>query len=151
MAEANYPVLVAEDNADDAELFRLALRSSGVANPVHIVPDGEDVIRYLQGKEPYADRQAYPFPEILVVDLKMPKVSGFDVLKWLRAHPECRVVPVIIFSTSAIEADVQRAYELGANCYLTKPSDLKSFTALIQLTLRFWAVCTRPELPPRCD
>jgi len=146
-----YPVLIAEDNPDDAELLRQAIRLAGTENPVQIVPDGRKAIEYLEGKDGYADRQAFPFPEVIFTDLKMPVVSGFELLEWLRNHPECRVVPLIVLSSSQYDADVKRAYELGANCYLTKPSSLKAFGEMIGQTLRFWEMCTRPEVPVKCD
>ena len=117
-----YPILVAEDNPDDAELLKCALRQAGSTHPIQIVTDGRDAIRYLQADAPYSDRVRFPFPRLIFTDLKMPYLTGFDVLKWLRLHPDCHVIPVIVFSASAQESDLKEAYRLGANCYLVKPT-----------------------------
>src|SRR5258708_6317532 len=110
-------------------LLRLALNRCGIKNPVQIVTDGQEAIEYLQGAGKYHDRSQYPFPSVIFTDLKMPRVGGFEILEWLRAHPECSVIPVIILSASRLEADVQRAYQLGGNAYLVKPSKLEDLEA----------------------
>ena len=120
----NLTVLVAEDDPNDAELLRLALRAEGLGNPVQIVENGQKAIAYLCGQGEFSDRQRYPFPSVMFTDLKMPMVGGFEILQWLRDHPECNVIPVIVLSGSKLPGDVKRAYQLGANSYIQKPVDL---------------------------
>src|SRR5688572_27052731 len=98
--EPELTILIAEDTENDAELVRIALRSIEVKNPVEIVPDGQAVIDYLCAKGKYRDRAAFPFPSVLFLDLKMPRLNGFEVLGWLRDHPECSIIPVIVLSSS---------------------------------------------------
>jgi CheY-like chemotaxis protein len=146
----NLTVLIAEDNEDDAFLLQHAFRNLGLQNPIQIVTDGEQVIGYLRGNGEFADRQQFPFPSVLFLDIKMPKIDGFQVLEWIRDHPECHVMPTIIFSTSSDPGDVTRAYQCGANAYLVKPGTLPELEALLKRTFDFWAVCAKPPLPEKC-
>jgi CheY-like chemotaxis protein len=108
--------------------------------------DGEEVLAYLQGKEPYANRQEYPFPRLLILDLKMPKLGGLDVLRWIRHHPHCAVIPTLILSTSILKTDIQEAYELGANAYLTKPGEFSKLQMLFRDLFAFWGHCELPDI-----
>src|ERR1041385_2145111 len=96
----NLPILVIEDNEDDVFLLKRALAGEGINNPVQVVNDGLEAINYLEGKGKYHDRIQFPFPSVIFSDLKMPRMNGFDVLQWLRTHPDCSVIPIIILSTS---------------------------------------------------
>src|SRR5436309_14383558 len=125
MREGEHPILIAEDSENDAELVRAALKRARVTNPTQIVPDGECVIAYLKGEAPYGDRTKHPFPRLLILDIKMPRLNGFEVLSWIRDHPECAVIPVVIMSSSRDDRDVTKAYQLGANSYMTKPRRLE--------------------------
>jgi len=130
-----------------------ALDKSGVAKFFHSVLDGSQMIAYLKGQGDYADREAFPFPNVLLCDIKMPGMDGFKVLRWLQDHPECRVIPTIIFSSSTMEADIHQSYVLGANAYLEKPNALEEFTTTIDYLYQFWSRCQVP-LPPlgeRCS
>ena len=140
-------ILVAEDDPNDVALLKRAFVKNGLNNPVHTSPDGEDAINYLQGSGKYMDRQKYPFPSILITDLKMPRSSGFDILKWLRAHPDCHIIPVIVFSASRQEEDVLMAYRSGANAFINKPSTFDQLTEIIRITAAFWNICEKPPLP----
>jgi len=139
-------ILIAEDDANDAFLLKRGLKKVGIENPVQIVENGERAIAYLRGDEKYADRKAHPFPGVVITDLKMPKVDGFEVLKWLRSHPECSVIPVVVLSASALEADIVRAYQLHANCFLQKPASQEEFTRMLKLLFDFWQMCKIPKL-----
>ena len=139
-------ILLADDNEDDIHLVQMALRKLGLDNPVYICRDGEEVIRYLQGKEPYANRQQCPFPRLLILDLKMPKLNGLEVLRWVRDHPHCAVIPTIILSTSSYKSDVQEAYELGANAYLTKPGEFTTLQTMFKDLFAFWKHCQLPDV-----
>jgi CheY-like chemotaxis protein len=141
-------VLLAEDNPDDALLMQQAFKSHGLMKPLHIVHDGSDAIAYLVGEGIYADRVAHPFPTLVILDLKMPRVSGFDVLQWLLDHPDFRVIPTIVWSSSADQRDVKHAYCIGANGYLVKPNDFQQFKAMVGRLLGFWENCEKPGAGP---
>jgi CheY-like chemotaxis protein len=140
-----FPILIAEDSEDDALILNHALRFAGIKHPIHIVPDGGIAIKYLRGEEIYADRARFPFPKALFTDIKMPRVNGFDLLAWLRANPQFRVIPTMVFTSSGNPSDVSKAYDLGANAYIQKPHDLHSLMDLITVTLKFWGRCLAPE------
>src|SRR4051794_39163544 len=113
-------ILMADDSPEDQFFVQRALEKRGVGNFFLGVPDGQEAINYLCRIAPYTLHEQFPFPNVLLLDLKMPKVSGFDVLKWLQVHPHCKVIPTIIYSSSAEESDVHQAYVLGANAYMVK-------------------------------
>ncbi|MDB6111582.1 MAG: CheY-like response regulator receiver domain protein [Pedosphaera sp.] len=121
LVDRKLTVLMVEDNTDDVLLLKKALTRQGANNPVQVVNDGAEGIRYLQAEGRYADRLKFPFPSVIFCDLKMPQMDGFDVLHWLRTHPECSVVPLIILSAFKEDADIKKAYQMGANAYLVKP------------------------------
>lgn len=145
-------ILMADDSEEDRFFVQRALDSSGFGTFFFGVKDGQEAIDYLRAIGPFADRKAHPFPNVLLLDLKMPRLGGFDVLKWLGAHPECKVIPTIIFSSSAMESDVHQSYVLGANAFIVKPTSPGELRELIQLTYNFWSRCETPPPPPngRC-
>src|SRR5882724_10527721 len=110
-------ILVAEDLPEDAEILRLAFLSAGVNVPLHFVKDGVEAIEYLKGEQHFGDRSKHPLPTLLLLDLKMPRLDGFDVLDWLRLQPGLRRLLVVVLTSSDMPDDVNRAYELGANSY----------------------------------
>ncbi len=123
-------VLHIDDDPNDTELFRVAARRAKVQFSIQNVTDVEQAMAYLSGRGIYADRTAYPLPSLVLLDLKMPRETGFDMLRWIRKHPEVGNLPVVIFSGSELEADIQRAYAGGADSYLVKPI---GFNALIEM------------------
>jgi len=143
-------ILVAEDDEDAAHLLKRAFKANGIDLPAHICTDGEDTMNYLRGLGRYSDRNTFPFPRVLVTDLKMPRCSGFDILQWLQSHPECNLIPKIVFSGSNQEADVIKAYQLGANCYFTKPSTNSELNNIVKLMHQFWSTADLPPLPANC-
>lgn len=122
-------ILLAEDSADDAAMFKRKLCEAGVTNPLHVVSDGRSVINYLNGDGLYADRQAYPFPRVLFLDLMLPGMDGWQVLKWLNARLDMLERLAVFVLTGVYEIDrLQEAYRLGASSFLIKPlnvADLK--------------------------
>ena len=147
-------VLLAEDNPDDAMLMQRAFKQNGVMRPPHIVQDGAHAIDYLSGNNAFADRKAHPFPSVLILDLKMPRVSGFEVLEWLMNHPDYRVIPTVVWTSSSDTRDVKHAFCLGANAYLCKPSSYDTFVAMVGRMLAFWNDCLKPgiePIEPSCD
>ena len=143
-------ILVVEDDPNDTLLLQRAFKKMGVDLPVHVCTDGEDAMAYLKGEFRYADRLTFPFPRAVITDLKMPKCSGFELLAWLQAHPECNLIPKIVLSASCHESDVVKAYQLGTNCYFRKPSTFDELCALVELTSKFWTSAEIPPLPPKC-
>jgi len=132
--------LLVEDNPDDAFLVQLEFSRSHSCR-LCIVKDGQQAIDYLQGKPPYTDRHEYPLPDVILLDLKMPRTDGFDVLHWLRtqaASDEVALTPVIVMSSSTSAEDVKRAYKLGANLYMNKPVDWEQFREGLRLLGIFW-------------
>ncbi|MDB6057371.1 MAG: response regulator [Verrucomicrobiales bacterium] len=127
----NYLILVVEDDDSDFFLLERAFRKNNIQNPIVRVKDGLEGLHYLQGSGDYTDREKFPFPDVIILDLKTPRMSGMELLAWIRDHPDCRVIPTVIMSSSQQDVDVSRAYELGANTYFVKPT---TFEDLIQLT-----------------
>jgi len=143
-------VLWIEDDPNDVVLVSRALKKAGV-QPVHVCTNGEDAVDYLQGTAAYADRKQYPFPTLVITDLKMPKCNGLDFLKWLRGHPLCRDLPVVVFSTSAEERDIAQAYRLGANAFFQKPIGLDRILEVVGKILDYWSETRLPSGPNKCD
>ena len=138
MTEALPTLALAEDNADDVFFLKRALKTAEIGNPLEILPDGRHALEYLGGAGRYADRRAHPPPRLLLLDLKLPLVGGFQVLEWVRARPETRCLPVIILTSSGQYKDVRRAYELGANSYLIKPSGADRMAGQMKAFRQFW-------------
>lgn len=120
-------VLNVDDSEDDLVVLQAACQSAKVAFRLQVVGGGEDALLYLQGAPPYGDRTHFPFPNLLLLDLKMPGKSGFEVLEWLRAQsqPSLQQLPVVVFTASMHEEDAARAFEMGADAYVVKPSDFE--------------------------
>jgi CheY-like chemotaxis protein len=146
----NFPILIVEDDENDAHLIARAFSAVGFNNPIHFSRDGADAIAYLGAKPPYEDRGKFPFPMLIITDLKMPRVSGLDLLKWLQAHPECQVIPTIMFSSSVEDSDVKTAYQLGVNAFLQKPATAGRLCERIQRIVDFWEQCEIPQCPDKC-
>ena len=140
-------ILIVEDSPDDLALMRRAFERGQIANPVHVVADGEAAIAYLAGENAYADRARHPLPALVLLDLRLPRKSGFEVLKWIRRHDELSRLPVVVLATSHADADVNRAYELGANSYLVKPVSSDSLLQLVHALDFGWMRFTSPPPP----
>src|SRR5579862_9146385 len=124
-------ILVAEDNADDVFLLKEAFRKAGVTSRLLAVSDGVEAVAYLKGEEAYSDRAQCPFPDLLLLDLNMPRMNGFEVLEWVRQEAECNRLVVYVLTASARESDVERAYSLHANAFIVKPNRLDDLVAFI--------------------
>jgi CheY-like chemotaxis protein len=140
------PLLLVEDNPDDVFLFTRALSKAKRPHPLHVVASGYEAIDYLSGAGKHSDREAFPLPELIMLDLKMPGVSGFEVLKWIRSDGMARLIPVIVLSSSALTEDVNHAYSLGANAYMVKPANADALERLIQTISDFWYAGEKPDL-----
>ena len=134
----NAVILVAEDDAADVTFLKRAFSQAGINVPLHFVRDGQEAIDYLTGEEPFGSRVDHPFPCLMLVDIKMPKLNGFDVLQWVRGQDELRRLPIVMLTTSNLDGDVNRAYDLGANSYLVKPNDLDDLGRLAVDLQTYW-------------
>jgi CheY-like chemotaxis protein len=124
-------ILLAEDNADDVFLLQQAIKKAGVPAHLNTAADGLEAIAYLKGEGIYADRDVHPFPDVLLLDLNMPRMNGFEVLESVRQDPVCSRLMVYILSASSRDADIQRAYDLRANSYIIKPSRLDELIGFV--------------------
>lgn len=140
-----FTILLVEDDENDAFLFKRALKKCGILNPVQWVQDGAEAIAYLTGGAAYVDRTAFPFPELIILDLKMPRMPGLDLLAWLRDHRDLQVIPTIVMSSSKHDSDVRQAYDLGANTYFVKPSSFDMLARVIQTLHEYWTLSTKPQ------
>ena len=131
-------VLYVEDSADDFLLLKLASRKCGTPFSLQRAKDGEEAIAYLSGTDDYTDRDEHPLPDLVLLDLKMPRLDGFEVLQWLRANPDTRSLPVVVLAGSSFRADVRRALELGANSYGTKPATFNELEVLVDRIANVW-------------
>jgi CheY-like chemotaxis protein len=139
-------ILIADDDAQDTMLLRMAVERASLGLRLESVGDGEEAIDYLMGRSRYADRQAHPFPSMMLLDLKMPRLSGFDVLDFVRRQPGLRQLPIVIFSSSDDPKDIRRAYDAGANSYLCKPHANDDLSALLKALEDYW--CKFNHFPP---
>jgi CheY-like chemotaxis protein len=139
-------ILVADDDAQDTMLVQMAVERAALNFRLKSVKDGEEAIDYLMGREHYADRHAHPFPSMMLLDLKMPRLNGFDVLNFVRNQPGLRQLPIVIFSSSDDPKDIRRAYDAGANSYLCKPHSNDDLSALLKALDDYW--CKFNHFPP---
>ena len=135
-------LLWVEDDQNDILLVGRAMEKVGIDAPT-LVRDGQEAIDYLSGQGEFADRVRHPLPSLILLDLKLPRRSGLEVLQWLRAQPELRRIPVIIFTSSKETSDINRAYESGTNAYLVKPVDMKDLLEVLRKMSGFWLGANR--------
>jgi DNA-binding response OmpR family regulator len=142
----NAMILVVEDDENDLMFLKMAMKKAGVANPIQVAKDGQEVLDYFQGTGKFADRSEFPFPYLVLLDLKLPYVMGLDVLTWIRAQPQFKSTIVIVLTSSRHTQDIRTAYQLGANAYLVKPADLNALERMIRTLNDFWIIQNTP--PP---
>jgi len=138
-------LLFAEDDENDILLVQRAFKEVHISNPLHVVRDGEEAIAYLKGAGQYANRAEYPLPSFLLLDLKMPRVNGFEVLQWIRSQSTLLNLRVIVLTSSVELPDLNEAYRLGANSFLVKPHDFGDFTTLIRSLHSYWLLTDRSQ------
>jgi CheY-like chemotaxis protein len=131
-------ILHVDDDQNDLVLFQHACRKTGMTAHVQTARDGDEAVAYLQGSDEFADRAKHPLPNLMLLDLKMPRLSGFDVLAWVRGQSSLRRLPVIVLSSSKHSVDVERAYDLGANSYLVKPSGFEALMQMAKAIEYYW-------------
>ena len=139
-------ILLVEDNDDDVQLTLRALRQHRIANSVKVVSDGAEALDFLFCRGAYAERPLDELPQLVLLDLKLPKVPGLDVLKRLREEPRTRRLPVVILTSSNVESDLATSYDLGANSYIRKPVDFTQFMDAVENLGLYWLVLN--EVPP---
>lgn len=140
------PILLAEDNLNDVELILAAFKDANFVNEIHVTNDGEQALDFLHRRGAYAGRTG-PLPAVILLDLKMPKVDGREVLRHVRADPELRHIPVVILTSSREESDLLASYQLGVNAFVVKPVDFQEFIGAVSKLGFFWAMLNEP--PPQ--
>ena len=141
-------ILLVEDDPNDAALIKRAFRKANLVNPVHQLENGEDSVAYLAGGGEFADRASFPLPVLVLLDLKLPRKSGHEVLAWMRAQPGLKRLPVAVLTSSRESADVNRAYDLGANSYLVKPVSFENLVEMVRALDVYWLILNEaPEVP----
>lgn len=130
-------ILLVDDSENDLALMRIAFKEAGYNSPLQEVHNGEEAIAYLKGDGPYSDRDKFPLLTVMLLDLNMPMKNGFDVLTWVRTQPALKRLSIIVLSASMRIEDVERAYDLGANSFLVKPTDLNELVNMLRV-LRDW-------------
>lgn len=125
-------ILLVDDNPHDVVLIRLAFRKVGIIDMIQLVKDGGEAVRYIKGEGPYSDRHQFPLPSLLLLDLKMPQTSGFEVLRWIREKTSLDNIVVVVMSGSKNDEDIEKAYSLGANSYLVKPTKFEDLVKMME-------------------
>jgi CheY-like chemotaxis protein len=144
-----FTLLWVEDDADDVLLGERALIKAGFTKPM-IVRDGDQAVSYLTGEGEFADRARFPMPSLVLLDLKLPRRSGFEIMKWIRGQEGLRRLPVVILTSSQERHDIARAYDYGANAYLVKPVETRRFAEVIRGLHQFWVTLNwSPEAAPQ--
>ncbi|MEY2427618.1 MAG: hypothetical protein QOJ40_503 [Verrucomicrobiota bacterium] len=148
MVNTQFSVLLVEDDLNDIFLVKRAFKRARLQSPLQVVTDGQEAIHYLRGVGKYADRETHPLPTLIVMDIKMPRKTGFEVLEWVKGQGRpLRRIPVVIVSSSDNPADINQAYELGANAYMVKPMNYREVEHLFQSITHYWGLeCAKPEL-----
>lgn len=141
-----FDVLLVEDDDNDVLLLKRAFREANIQHPLRVCRDGHEATEYLAGVGDFGDRGKYPLPCLILLDLKMPRKTGMEVLKWLRDQPALRCIPVIVFSSSAHRYDVERAYIFGANAFVVKPANNEKRLEFAVLVKSFWLMFNEPPL-----
>ena len=131
-------ILLVEDNPKDVLLMQRAVRKAGIANPLQVVNDGDAAVLYLSGQAPYNDRNSYPLPVLILLDLKLPRRSGAEVLMWLRQQPGIKRLPVVVLTASQEYIDINNVYDLGVNAYIVKPVAFNDLVEIVKTLNLHW-------------
>ncbi len=142
-------ILLVEDNRMDIELTLDAFKEARIANTIHVAQNGQEGLDYLFGVGKYVDRQQYPLPHLILLDLKMPRVDGFEVLRQVKAAHIIKRIPVIILTSSKEEGDRALSYDIGANSYLVKPVSFEGFAEIVRHINGYWLLLN--EVPPEIE
>ena len=147
MNTTNNTILLVEDDPNDVILIKLAFKKANSMVPIQVVKDGEQAVCYLAGNKPYTDRNRHPLPGLILLDLKLPRKSGLEVLEWLRHQPGLKRLPVVALTSSQLTSDINKAYELCINSYLVKPLSFDDLVEMIKTLKLYWFTFNKmPEL-----
>ena len=138
MITSAYTVLLVEDDPNDVLLMQRAFRKANLAIALNVAQNGQEAIEYLNHQGKFADETRFPLPTLMLLDLKMPRMDGFETLEWLRQQPGLRRIVAVVLSSSSEITDINRAYDLGANSYLVKPGEFKTLVELVKLLATYW-------------
>lgn len=138
MDASEYGILLVEDSSTDILFIQRAFKQANIVNPVRIVRDGDEAVDYLAGRNGYGDRDVYPLPALILLDLKLPRRDGLEVLHWLKQQPLIKRIPVIVLTSSREDRDIDQAYDLGVSSYLVKPVQLGSLNRLVEQIDAYW-------------
>ncbi|MCZ6562821.1 MAG: response regulator [Deltaproteobacteria bacterium] len=144
MIENAVEILLVEDNPNDVELTLHAIRKNHISNRIHVVRDGAEALEFVFCTGAYAERKIQETPKVILLDLKLPKVDGLEVLQRIKADPRTRATPVVVLTSSREERDVVESYRLGVNSYIVKPVDFKKFTEAVQQMGLYWLLLNQP-------
>lgn len=140
------PILLVEDNPDDEALTLRAFGKNGIQNPIDVTRDGQEAVDYLYGRGSHANRDLKQRPILILLDIKLPKLSGIEVLRQIRANEATKLIPVVILTTSKEEDDLVKSYSLGANSYIRKPVDFMQFMEVVKQVGIYWLMLNEPVL-----
>ena len=147
MKLSQFTILLVEDEPDDVKHIERAFRKAKLANPLQVVNDGDAAVAYLKGEPPYDDRSRYPLPTLMLLDLKLPRRSGLEVLTWIREQPQLKRLPVVILTSSRERNDVNSAYDRYVSSYLVKPVAFDALLELMQSVNMYWILCNeKPDV-----
>jgi two-component system response regulator len=144
MASDIVEILLVEDNPNDVELALHALKKNNLANHIEVVRDGAEALEFLFATGSYADRKVENGPRVVLLDLKLPKVDGLEVLRRVKSDPRTRSIPIVVLTSSREERDIVESYELGVNSYITKPVDFDQFTEAVRHLGYYWLLLNQP-------
>ncbi len=145
-------ILIVEDQEDDILLIKRAFKAAGINNPIQVVRNGIEAVAYLSAEGKFANRHEYPLPSLVLLDLHMPGMDGYELLAWVRKQDGLRATPVVVLTSSNLISDVNRAYALGANSFFVKDVDFQNTAALLRVLKRYWmdlALTPETNRPPR--
>jgi CheY-like chemotaxis protein len=149
MNASEHTILLIEDNATDVMLIRRAFAKAKVVNPIQAISDGDAAVDYLSGTGAYADRLQFPLPILILLDLKLPRRSGLEILSWLREQAALRRIPVVILTSSTVPNDIDAAYDRGANSYLVKPVAFDALSEMLKNVNVYWLMTNvTPHIGP---
>ncbi len=131
-------ILLVEDSEDDITIIQRAFNQGAIANPLAVVLDGEEAVAYLNGDGKYKNRDSYPLPVLVLLDLRLPRMDGFQVLRWIRKQPRFATVPVVVITASSAVKDISLAYQCGANSFMVKPSDFQDVVRMSKTLATYW-------------
>lgn len=134
----DYGILLVEDDSNDILFVQRAFRQANLTNPIRVVKDGDEAISYLSGEYQYVNRDLYPLPALILLDLKLPRRSGLEVLEWIRQQLHLKRIPIVVLTSSRESLDVDKAYDIGANSYLVKPVKFERLTQMIETLDAYW-------------